>query len=274
MRKKVIILRNTLIILLAVLIVLFVIDRLFGLTSNYRLTNNTFSSEKLPEEFNDFTIAFISDLNIAEKGDLTRTKKIVKELNKKDVDMVLFGGDIFDKDVFEAEQVSEILKSINSKYGKFAVTGEKDQIDINMCTNILTEGGFEVLHNEIRNIYYNESCINLIGLENNGDCSQLINDSNKDNFKLAIIHQPDYFDEIKKNDVQLQLSGHTMGGYIKLPFIGGLIKKDLGEQYISGRHTSQNTTLIISNGLNKEADENYRIFTSDEINIITLEKNS
>ena len=272
MRKKFIWIRNILIILLGLSLILFVFDQIFGLSSNYSFSKDTFYSEKLPKEFDNFTIAFVSDLNIANKSDITRTKKIINELNKEDIDMVLFGGDIFDNGPFENEQTIEILKAIHSKYGKFAVTGEKDQTDINTCTNILTESGFEVLHNEIRNIYYQNSCINLIGLENNGDCTSLVNDANKDNFKLAIVHQPDYFDEVKKSSVQLQLSGHTMGGYIKLPFLGGLIKKDLGTNYVSGQHSSNNTTLIISNGLNKESNENYRFFTNDEINIITLKK--
>lgn len=272
MRKKFIWIRNILIILLGLSLILFIFDQIFGLSSNYSFSRDSFYSEKLPKEFDNFTIAFISDLNIANKSDLTRTKKIVSELNEQDIDMVLFGGDIFDNSPFENEQTIEILKCIHSKYGKFAVTGEKDQTDINTCTNILTESGFEVLHNEIRNIYYQNSYINLIGLENNGDCTSLVNDSNKDNFKLAIVHQPDYFDEVKKSSVQLQLSGHTMGGYIKIPFLGGLIKKDLGTNYVSGQHNSNNTTLIISNGLNKESNENYRMFTRDEINIITLKK--
>ena len=272
MRKKFIWIRNTIIILLGLLLILFVCDHLFGFSSNYSFSQDTFSSNTIPKEFDGFTIAFISDLNIADKSDLTRIDKIVNELNKKDIDMIVFGGDIFDSTPFENEQTIEVLKSIHSKYGKFAVTGEKDQTDINTCTNILTESGFEVLHNEIRNIYYQNACINLIGLENNGDCSSLINDSNKNNFKLAIVHQPDYFDEVKKSSVQLQLSGHTLGGYIRLPFLGGMIKKDLGTNYVSGQHESNNTTLIISNGINKETNEKYRIFTRDEINIITLKK--
>lgn len=272
MRKKFIWIRNTIIILLGLLLILFVFDHIFGLSSNYSFSQETFSSDQLPKKFDGFTIAFISDLNLADQSDLTRLKKIVDELNEKDIDMILFGGDIFDNSPFENEKTIDILKSIHSKYGKFAVTGEKDQTDINTCTNILTESGFEVLHNEIRNIYYQNACINLIGLENNGDCTSLINDSNKDNFKLAIVHQPDYFDEIKKSEVQLQLSGHTMGGYIRIPFLGGMIKKDLGTNYVSGQHESNDTTLIISDGLNKEANEKYRIFTHDEINIITLNK--
>lgn len=272
MRKKYIFLRNTIIILLALLLVLFGIDQFFGLGSHFRFTSQMYTSDKLPQEFQDFSIAFISDLNIADKNDLTRMKTIVKQLNQKDADMILFGGDLFDGDVFEQEQVIKILKSIQSKYGKFAITGEKDQIDLNSCQNILTESGFEILHNEMRQIYYQDTYIQLIGLENNGDCSQLINDNNANDFKLAFVHQPDYFDDIKKSDVQLQLSGHTLGGYIKVPFFGGLYTKDLGKKYVSGKHIDKDTTLIVSEGFNKESDENYRIFTNDTINIITLKK--
>lgn len=260
------------IILLVLLLLLFGIDQFFGLGSHFRFTFQTYTSDKLPQEFQDFSIAFMSDLNIADKNDLTRMKTIVKQLNQKDVDMILFGGDLFDGDVFEQEQVIDILKSIQSKYGKFAVTGEKDQVDLNTCQNILTESGFEILHNEMRQIYYRDAYIRLIGLENNGDCSHLSNDNNADDFKLAFVHQPDYFDDVKKSDVQLQLSGHTLGGYIKIPFFGGLYTKDLGEKYVSGRYSDKETTLIISEGFKKESDKNYRIFTNDTINIVTLKK--
>ncbi|MGN1182483.1 MAG: metallophosphoesterase [Faecalibacillus sp.] len=272
MRKKIIHLRNAIIILLVLLMILFCIDKVFNINSTFHFSNITYSDSQLPIEFNNFSIAFISDLNIADKNDLTRTESIIKELNQKNIDMILFGGDIYDGDVFEQNQVIEILKSIKSKYGKFAVTGEKDQVDLSICENILTESGFEILHNEIRNIYYNNTFIQLIGLENNGDCSQLVNENNAEQFQLAFVHQPDYFDDVKKSDIQLQLSGHTMGGYIKIPFIGGINTRDLGEKYISGKHISQDTTLIISDGFNKESNEKYRILTKDTISIVTLQK--
>ena len=110
MRKKFIWIRNILIILLGLSLILFVFDQIFGLSSNYSFSKDTFYSEKLPKEFDNFTIAFVSDLNIANKSDITRTKKIINELNKEDIDMVLFGGDIFDNGPFENEQTIEILK--------------------------------------------------------------------------------------------------------------------------------------------------------------------
>ena len=94
---------------------------------------------------------------------------------------------------------------------------------------ILTEAGFEVLHNESRSIYYKDAVIDLLGLENTGDCSGLINENNNNHFKIALVHQPDYFTQIKESSVQLQLSGHTLGGYYKLPFIGSIETKEKGK---------------------------------------------
>ena len=103
------------------------------------------------------------------------------------VDLILFGGDIYSNDSFETDQVSQILKNIHSRYGKFAVLGEKDQGDSTNNTNLLTEAGFEVLHNELRYIYYKGSIVDLLGLENSGDCSGLISEDNKDHYKIALV---------------------------------------------------------------------------------------
>ena len=121
-------------------------------------------------------------------------------------------------------------------------------------------------------IYYKEDIIQLIGLENTGDCSGLINETNEKSYKIALIHQPDYFKEISQYSIQLQLSGHTLGGYYKIPFIGGIETKDKGKNYVNGKHTKNKTTLLISNGFNKESSENHRFLTRDEVNIITLKR--
>ena len=58
------------------------------------------------------------------------------------------GGDIYSDSLFDIEKVSQILKNIQSHYGKFAVLGEKDQNDSNDCTNLLTEAGFDKILEE------------------------------------------------------------------------------------------------------------------------------
>lgn len=236
--------------------------------TDYRFDYQTYSDSKIPEQFNGFKIAYISDLNLVDDKSVARFKEIVDKLNKENIDMFVFGGDIYKTAAFDNENVINIFKSIKTSYGKFAVLGEKDIADTITSQTILNEGGCEVLHNESRRIYYNQAFIDLFGLENNGDVSGLLNEHNQDSFKLAVVHQPDYFKESSKS-VDLQLSGHTMGGVVKLPLIGGIFTNSEGKTYVSGEHSLNKSDLIISNGISLD-DYTFRLFTQNEINIIKL----
>ena len=50
------------------------------------------------------------------------------------------------------------------------------------------------------------------------------------------------------------------------------IRKEMGKKYVSGKHTNNGTTLLISNGFHKESNDQHRFMTYDEINIIKLKK--
>lgn len=186
--------------------------------------------------------------------------------------MVIFGGDLFDSNPFDNDEVINLLSKIKSSYGKFAVLGEKDLASLNDVSVILNEGGFEILHNEYRPIYYNNAVIGLFGLESSGNVAGLINENNQDVYKLVAVHEPDYFDETSESDIALQLSGHTMGGYIYLPGIEGLLKKIYNVNYVHGYHEKNNSQLIISNGLSLESNVNFRLFCPNQIDIICLKR--
>ena len=65
---------------------------------------------------------------------------------------------------------------------------------------------------------------------------------------------------------------HPVEGLSQIPFIGGLETKEMGKKYVSGKHTNNGTTLLISNGFHKESNDQHRFMTYDEINIIKLKK--
>ena len=231
--------------------------------NDYKIKRTTINNKQLPKEFEDFEIAFISDINLKNTNDLDRLDNIISTLNKQQVEMVIFGGDLFDSNPFDNDEV------IN---GKFAVLGEKDLASLNDVSVILNEGGFEILHNEYRPIYYNNAVIGLFGLESSGNVAGLINENNQDVYKLVAVHEPDYFDETSESDIALQLSGHTMGGYVYLPGIEGLLKKIYNVNYVHGYHEKNNSQLIISNGLSLESNVNFRLFCPNQIDIICLKR--
>ncbi|MFR6124229.1 MAG: hypothetical protein ACLUIB_15835, partial [Faecalibacillus intestinalis] len=92
------------------------------------ITKTTFTENALPKQFNGFTIGYLSDLNLSEKNDLTRLNIIIQDLNAKNLDMILCGGDIFNESSFENNQVSKVLKKHQSHYGNLPVLGDKDQM--------------------------------------------------------------------------------------------------------------------------------------------------
>ena len=193
--------KNTRIIKFLIFIIIIIIGS-FGYyharyiaPNDYKIKRTTINNKQLPKEFEDFEIAFISDINLKNTNDLDRLDNIISTLNKQQVEMVIFGGDLFDSNPFDNDEVINLLSKIKSSYGKFAVLGEKDLASLNDVSVILNEGGFEILHNEYRPIYYNNAVIGLFGLESSGNVAGLINENNQDVYKLVAVHEPDYFDE-------------------------------------------------------------------------------
>ncbi len=241
----------------------------FAFSKNaYKISTTEVVSSKLPNEFNNFTIAYFSDVHLNNKKDVNRFLTIINDLNQNDFDMVLFGGDLYESKIIEQNKIIKALSSIHTKYGKFAVLGNEDDEASSENISLLNDGGFEVLDNEQRVIYYKKSKIYLYGESTKGNVS--IND---DGYSLVLSHYPDTF-KLNKKTCDLQLSGHTGGGYIYLPFIGSLIKDKNGKLYSHGTYKEKNATLIVSNGISPKSSFPYKLNTKNEVNLITLKKSA
>lgn len=237
----------------------------FYLSANdYTFSKVSVSSDSIPEDFSGFKIAFLSDLNLKGQSDMNRLDDIINQLNKKDYDMVLFGGDLYDTEPFATSKVTKALKRIKSSYGKFAVFGEIDEEFSENVQSILSEGGFEVLRDEKRKIYYKESYINLYGLDIN--TTEL---KKQKNYTITLAHYPDTY-LFTSEKTNLQLSGHSGGGYIYVPFRGPLIKRSHATTYTYGSYKENGSQLIISNGLGVTSGHHYRLFEQNEVLMITL----
>lgn len=260
------ILRKTILILIVLSLLIVTGYTYFVSPTDYKFSTYQYETDQIPSVFNQFKIAFFSDCHIKTSDDVTRFDEIITELNTKTFDMVIFGGDLFENKPIETEKISKILKKIESQYGKFAVLGEKD--DTLEVTKVLNDGGFEVLNDQQRTIYYENKTISLLGL-NNADASTLINEKNKDLFQLAIAHKPDTFKSNYKN-VDLQLSGHSLGGSFYIPFIGSLMSDEGCTTYNHGLYTKSNASLYVTNGIKGTSQLPYKLFASNEVKFITL----
>lgn len=240
--------------------------------THFKLKNITYTHSSIPQGFEGFKIAFISDFDLQETEDFEYLENCIAQINKAKCDMVIFGGDLYEtSNQFDSERLISILKSLDIHSGKLAVLGE-DEIRSNTdtCIQILEQSGFEVLRNNAHFIYSNNDRIVIAGLENNGDINSLLNEYMATSFIISAIHQPDYFSEIQKSPSLLQLSGHSGGGFINLPFIGGVIKLDHSKTYTNGTVQINDHTLMITNGIGLGHNQKIRFNCDPNALIITL----
>jgi uncharacterized protein len=102
----------------------------------------------------------------------------------------------------------------------------------------------------------------------------IIEGTNADDFVILVSHNPDYAEELPPGAVDLTLSGHTHGGQIT--FFGlwaPYLPSDYGQRYRTGLVETENTTVIVSNGIGTIFPP-IRFFAPPQIVEITLERGS
>lgn len=239
---------------------------------HFQMDDVTYTDSKIPEAFNGFKIGFISDFDLKTSQDLNYLEKCINQLNQEKCNMVIFGGDLFeDGKVFDEERLLSLLKSIETTDGKFAILGECDFLDdLEHAIRLLEKGGFEVLRNQAHNIYYNDVAITLAGMETSGNVDDTLTEAQKNNFVIAAVHQPDYFTEISTSSATLQLSGHSGGGFINIPFLGPTTKVDGASLYTHGHYKEDLHHLYITNGVGMGHEQKLRFNCSPGALIVTL----
>lgn len=269
--KKLRLLRR-LILLLIVFGLLFIGYYTYALSpKDYTFANYEYVHKNISSQLNGFKIAYITDTHLTNKDNLERFQDMIKKLNNYPFDMVIFGGDLYDGSVFNAKDVSAALKDIDCKYGKFAILGENDKKASLEVTQVLNDGGFEVLENEVRTIYYKDSSFLLYAYDGESDISALKGETKT--IQLMIAHQPDTFSQTQ-GKIDLQLSGHSSGGSIYIPYYGPLMSIDGAKTYNHGVYQRSGSTLLVSNGFSGPASFPYKFFARNQINFITLNTSS
>lgn len=263
-----------------ILIVLIFLYSRYINSMGFKVKEYSIYNNELPKEYDGFKIAHISDIHYGVSILKKELSNIVDKINLTKPDIVVLTGDLLDDSVsYTKSDIDDIIKELNKiecSIEKYAIAGNNDYSN-QYWQNIIDSTNFINLNDSYELIYKSKTPLLISGLStkyNNNNVNDKIkktNDYLKDNdlYSILIIHEPDEIKNIDYSKFNLILAGHSHGGQIRLPLIGGLIVKDGSKKYINEYYKLDNTDLYISNGLSN-SNIKYRFLNKPSFTLYRL----
>jgi predicted MPP superfamily phosphohydrolase len=224
------------------------------------LLEYTFSEIRVPRSFTPFTALQLTDLHFQWPYPYvteSRLMKLVEKVNGLQPDCIFVTGDLISRyrtesiSTFNTAVVTRVLSALRARKGIFGVLGNNDYCALPQILLAFGKSGVRLLRNEsvhltddlilsgidlVKRIQTAESAIRSLNLSPNG-------------LRILLAHEPDvavaaadYFD--------LQISGHTHGGQVIVPFgIGSLILPTLGKKFPVGLYIHKGMLVYVSKGV-------------------------
>ncbi len=233
-------------------------------------------NEKINKNINGLKIIHISDIHYKTTVFENDLKYIIKEVNNYKPDIIVFTGDLFSDEVKynnkDIEVLNTFMNSLEANIQKFAINGEDDYANNNFKT-IISTSNFIFLDNSSELIYYESNTpIVISGVDTKNPDYEKISNNDNSLYKILLIHTPDEIKNIKKNNFDLILAGHSHGGQIRIPFIGAIYNYDGAKIYNESYYKLDKTDLFISSGIGT-SNYPYRFLNKPSINLYRLYNN-
>lgn len=251
----------------------------------------------LPDSFDGYTIAQISDLHVGTyAGDTAFVGRVVDRINSLHPDLIVFTGDLVNRRSTEAEPFMAVLSRLSAPDGQFAILGnhdyadyfyspaenEKKLADRRNLRQLYDASTLRLLSDEHTFLRRGSDSIALIGVQNigvgrfpaYGSLESAYPDLSDPTVKILLSHDPAHWHhDIADNpatNIALTLSGHTHAMQTRI--LGFSPASFIYDDY-EGLHADKDgrQQLYINIGVGTVGTP-MRIGATPEITLITLKK--
>jgi uncharacterized protein len=237
---------------------------------------------RLPQAFHGFRIAQISDIHFGPYMGRAGVQRAVDAAIRFQPNLVVLTGDFVSHPYHRpngpegtryAEPCADVLATMKG-VPKIAVLGNHDHwTDPNFIEGALRDRGITVLRNSAVSLERGKSRLWISGVDDvyvgAADLSQTLKPVPSDEATVLLAHEPDFADYAARFPVDLQLSGHSHGGQVRLPGIGALILPSLARKYPIGLNRVGNLQVYTNRGLGV-VNPPVRFHCPPEVTFVTL----
>ena len=207
--------------------------------------------------FDGYRVAVIADLHLGQWLTPARLAGVVGMVNALEPDLIAIPGDLvsYDLDRF-ARPLAANLKALKAKDGVVVVLGNHDHwAGASKVRQVLKDAGVTELANDAVPIRKGKTELWVSGVD-----SVKVHADRLDHVLarippnatpgILLVHEPDFADHAAATGkFALQLSGHSHGGQVALPFLGVPVRGNYFKNYYSGTYQVKDMVLHVNRGL-------------------------
>ena len=232
---------------------------------------------RLAPEFHDYRLVQISDLHTDVSLTQAHLAHVVELTNEQQPDLIAITGDFVSYEALPyMHEVTAAFSRLTPRDATVAILGNHDYwTDVTFIRQALRQGGMIDLNNAVYTVRRGEARLHVAGVddfwENQARLDEVLAQLPADGAAILLAHEPDFADiSAATRRFDLQLSGHSHGGQVIIPFWGPLATPPYSLKYPLGCYRVGDMWLYTNRGLG-ESSIRVRINCRPEITVFTLE---
>lgn len=232
---------------------------------------------RLAPEFDGYRTAQIGDIHLEDWAKPRRLNRMVDLVNAQNPDLIAIMGDFLSYSVDSGvpRRLVEALRRLRARDGVVAVMGNHDYLtDADLVRRCLREAGVTELRNDVRTVRRGDAALHVAGVddvtEGQSRLDLVLKKLPEEGAAVLLAHEPDFADvSAAAGRFDLQLSGHSHGGQVRIPFYGPVFLPPFSQRYTSGLYEVGDMVQYTNRGLGF-VDARLRFLSRPEITVLTL----
>jgi uncharacterized protein len=232
---------------------------------------------RLAPEFDGYRIVQFGDLHLDDWSKPERLHRIVERVNEQQPDLVAITGDFasYSAKEFDAERLVEALRGLRARDGCVASLGNHDYLtDVKLVRRCMRDGGITELINSVRTLRRGDAALHVAGIddvmEGKSRLDLVLWELPEDGAAILLAHEPDFADVSSATGrFDLQLSGHSHGGQVAVPFLRRLVLPPFSQRYTRGLYDVRGMIQYTNRGIGF-VHARLRFLCRPEITALTL----
>jgi uncharacterized protein len=228
--------------------------------------------------FEGYKIVQLSDIH-ARSGIMNRQQleKVANLTNRQQPDLIALTGDYITDSPNQAESMlANAFSQLKATDGVVAIMGNHDREEDNHISieRAFSKGKVTFLNNAVYSIDRRGNKLNIAGVDDvyfqRANLPLTISQLPATGTNILLAHEPDFLDTAAAtNRFGLQLSGHSHGGQIVIPFLPR-VTAQLAKKYTNGLYQVDGMQLYVSSGVGTTGLPQARLNCRPEISVIVL----